>query len=112
MREWAKLAAPDSLMIGGVVYYKGDPLPLLKGDAQKLAKKLRREGVNVGFEYEDRAESVVSGRHDTGDQDDAHGNIGAELGAGAAGHGQGQADAEGGKRPRRGRPPRANLSLG
>ena len=106
---WARLVKPATLDVDGKTYSAGDALPLTKGQAQQLAKALRREGIDAGFDYEDRADNLIRERPDAEHQDNSHGNTGVDNGANAAGHGSGKSDATGGERPRRGRPRKSGV---
>lgn len=105
----ARLVRPDTLCVHGNTFGAGDALPLTKGQAQQLAKALRREGIEAEFEYEDRQDDQLRERHDAKHQDDTLSGPGVAVGAGSAGRGQGPTVAPSGERPRRGRPRKSHI---
>lgn len=105
----ARLVKPETLDVDGATYSAGDGLPLTKGQAQQLAKALRRNGIEAEFTYENRADDQLRGRHDAEHKDAPHGDPGAGNGADVAGQGRGATIAMGGERPRRGRPRKSGL---
>lgn len=106
---WARLVRPETLDVDGKTYSAGQALPLTKGQAQQLAKALRRDGIDAGFKYEDRQDDQLRERHDDKRQDDALGGSGVAVSAVSSGRGDGPTVAEVGERPRRGRPRKSHI---
>jgi hypothetical protein len=106
---WARLVKPETLCVNGNTFDAGDALPLTKGQAQQLAKALRREGIEAEFEYEDRQDDQLRERHNAKHQDDTLSGSGVAVGAGFAGRRNGPVVAPSGERPRRGRPRKSGI---